>query len=178
MSCKTCFKKVEAEDNKFNCSLCKSSYSHAYRRYKFIVNIVDDTSNTSLLVWDREGIQLIGKKVYEFVGDDNQVLPMEDIAKEIEKKLVGQSMLFKLQFRNQLEYYRSYPKIIRAKIVKKCLCEIKLLDFYSKSRFQSPTSFSNDIASQLDVSIEEVKDICKDKISEIPSGSIEEVKDM
>ncbi|KAG6421126.1 hypothetical protein SASPL_117675 [Salvia splendens] len=137
MSCKTCFKKVEAEDNKFNCSLCKSSYSHAYRRYKFIVNIVDDTSNTSLLVWDRKGIQLIGKKVYEFVGDDNQVLPMEDIAKEIEKKLVGQSMLFKLQFRNQL-----------------------------------------DIASQLDVSIEEVKDICKDKISEIPSGSIEEVKDM
>ncbi|KAG6403568.1 hypothetical protein SASPL_135793 [Salvia splendens] len=112
MSCKTCFKKVEAEDNKFNCSLCKSSYSHAYRRYKFIVNIVDDTSNTSLLVWDREGIHLIGKKVYEFVGDDNQVLLMEDIAKEIEKKLVGQSMLFKLQFRNQLEYYRSYPHTV------------------------------------------------------------------
>ncbi|KAG6402828.1 hypothetical protein SASPL_135041 [Salvia splendens] len=103
MSCKTCFKKVEAEDNKFNCSVCKSTYSHAYRRYKFIVNIVDDTSNTSLLVWDREGIQLIGKKVYEFVETDNQVLPMEDIAKEIEKKLVGQSVLFKLQFRNQLE---------------------------------------------------------------------------
>ncbi|KAG6385722.1 hypothetical protein SASPL_154600 [Salvia splendens] len=36
-------------------------------------------------------------------GADNQVLPMEDIAKEIEKKLVGQSVLFKLQFKNQLD---------------------------------------------------------------------------
>ncbi|KAG6388593.1 hypothetical protein SASPL_150025 [Salvia splendens] len=112
MSCKTCFKKVEAEDNKFNCSVCKSTYSHAYRRYRFIVNIVDDTSNTSLLVWDREGIQLIGKKVYEFIGADNQILPVEDIAKEIAKKLVGQSVLFKLQFRNQLEYYKSYPHTV------------------------------------------------------------------
>ncbi|KAG6430136.1 hypothetical protein SASPL_108198 [Salvia splendens] len=40
------------------------------------------------------------------------VLPMEDIAKEIEKKLVGQSVLFKLQFRNQLEYYKSYPHTV------------------------------------------------------------------
>ncbi|XP_042018976.1 uncharacterized protein LOC121766799 [Salvia splendens] len=96
MSCKTCFKKVEAEDNKFYCSVCKSTYSHAYRRHKFIVNIVDDTSNTSVLVWDRKGIQLIGKKVYEFVGADNQVLPIEDIAKEIEKKLVGQITPLKL----------------------------------------------------------------------------------
>ncbi|KAG6393576.1 hypothetical protein SASPL_147820 [Salvia splendens] len=80
--------------------------------YRFIVNIVDDTSNTSLLVWDREGIQLIGKKVYEFVGADNQILPVEDIAKEIAEKLVGQSVLFKLQFRNQLEYYKSYPHTV------------------------------------------------------------------
>ncbi|XP_042067056.1 uncharacterized protein LOC121810327 [Salvia splendens] len=81
-------------------------------QYRFVVNIVDDTSNTSLLVWDREGIQLIGKKVYEFVGADNQILPVEDIAKEIAKKLVGQSVLFKLQFRNQLEYYKSYPHTV------------------------------------------------------------------
>ncbi|KAG6433295.1 hypothetical protein SASPL_104903 [Salvia splendens] len=91
MSCKTCFKKVEAEDNKFYCSVCKSTYSHAYRR---------------------GGNPTDRKKVYEFVGADNQVLPMEDIAKEIEKKSVRQSVLFKLQFRNQLEYYKSYPHTV------------------------------------------------------------------
>ncbi|XP_042009193.1 replication protein A 70 kDa DNA-binding subunit B-like [Salvia splendens] len=132
LSCKTCFKKVELEDNKFECSLCKSTYSHAYRRYKFIVNIVDDTSNTSLLVWDREGIQLIGKKVYEFVGADNQVLPMEDIAKEIEKKLVGQSVLFKLQFRNQQEYHKSYPHTVNK------VCNIPhVVEKYTPQKFGS-----------------------------------------
>lgn len=37
---------------------------------------------------------------------------MDDLAKEIEKKLVGQSVLFKLQFRNQLDYYKSYPHTV------------------------------------------------------------------
>ncbi|KAG6397631.1 hypothetical protein SASPL_143801 [Salvia splendens] len=31
---------------------------------EFVVNIVDDTSNASLLLWDREVVQLIGKRVW------------------------------------------------------------------------------------------------------------------
>ncbi|XP_042015995.1 uncharacterized protein LOC121763969 isoform X4 [Salvia splendens] len=38
------------------------------RIFRFVVNIVDHTSNVSLLLWDREVVQLTGKKVTDVNG--------------------------------------------------------------------------------------------------------------
>ncbi|KAG6419014.1 hypothetical protein SASPL_121222 [Salvia splendens] len=73
------------------------------KRFKFVVNVVDHTSNASLLLWDREGSQLLGRNVTDFVAPKNSIPAL------IEEILVGQNVLFKLQLKNHIEYYRSYP---------------------------------------------------------------------
>ncbi|KAG6424754.1 hypothetical protein SASPL_115174 [Salvia splendens] len=109
LACKTCVKKVREVDNKFNCSGCTKTHSYAVKRFKFVVNVVDHTSNASLLLWDREGSQLLGRNVTDFVGNGGQVAPKNSIPALIEEILVGQNVLFKLQLKNHIEYYRSYP---------------------------------------------------------------------
>ncbi|KAG6423666.1 hypothetical protein SASPL_114068 [Salvia splendens] len=65
--------------------------------------------NASLLLWDREGSQLLGRNVTDFLGNGGQVAPKNSIPALIEEILVGQNVLFKLQLKNHIEYYRSYP---------------------------------------------------------------------
>ncbi|KAG6402945.1 hypothetical protein SASPL_135160 [Salvia splendens] len=109
LACKTCVKKVREVDNKFNCSGCTKTHSYAVKRFKFVVNVVDHTSNASLLLWDREDSQLLGRSVTDFLGNGGQVAPKNSIPALIEEILVGQNVLFKLQLKNHIEYYRSYP---------------------------------------------------------------------
>ncbi|KAG6387110.1 hypothetical protein SASPL_152295 [Salvia splendens] len=87
LSYKTCMKKVRQVDNKF----------------RFIVNVVDHTTNASLLLWDREGNQLLGRNVADLA------FPINSIPHQIEETVMGQNVLFKLQLKNHIEYYRSYP---------------------------------------------------------------------
>ncbi|KAG6414282.1 hypothetical protein SASPL_127000 [Salvia splendens] len=77
--------------------------------FKFVVNVVDHTSNASLLLWDREGNQLLGRNVTDFLGNGGQDAPKNSIPALIEEILVGQNILFKLQLKNHIEYYISYP---------------------------------------------------------------------
>ncbi|KAG6399828.1 hypothetical protein SASPL_141313 [Salvia splendens] len=109
LACKTCVKKVREVDNKFNCSRCTKTHTYAVKMFKFVVNVVDHTSNASLLLWDREDSQLLGRNVTDFLGNGGQVAPKNSIPSLIEEILVGQNVLFKLQLKNHIEYYRSYP---------------------------------------------------------------------
>ncbi|KAG6394864.1 hypothetical protein SASPL_145454 [Salvia splendens] len=92
LACKTCVKKVREVDNKFNCSGCIKTHSYAVKRFKFVVNVVDHTSNASLLLWDREGSQLLGRNVTDFLGNGGQVAPENSIPALIEEILVGQNV--------------------------------------------------------------------------------------
>ncbi|KAG6399826.1 hypothetical protein SASPL_141311 [Salvia splendens] len=58
------------------------------RRFKFVVNVVDHTSNASLLLWGREGSQLLGRNVTDFLGNGGQVAPKNSIPSLIEEILV------------------------------------------------------------------------------------------
>ncbi|XP_041999844.1 replication protein A 70 kDa DNA-binding subunit A-like [Salvia splendens] len=93
LACKTCVKKVREVDNKFNCSGCTKTHTYAVKRFKFVVNVVDHTSNASLLLWDREGSQLLGRNVTDFLGNGGQVAPKNSIPSLIEEILVGQKKL-------------------------------------------------------------------------------------
>ncbi|KAG6403817.1 hypothetical protein SASPL_136050 [Salvia splendens] len=73
-------------------------------QFRFVVNIVDDSSNASLLLWDREVVQLLEKRVTDLIGSN-----MEYVPRKIEELLLGQEVLFKIQSRNSKEYYRRYP---------------------------------------------------------------------
>ncbi|KAL1534848.1 hypothetical protein AAHA92_30975 [Salvia divinorum] len=52
---------------------CKKTFRYSMKRYRFVVNIADDTSNASLLLWDREVAILLGKKVSEIVVSSNEI---------------------------------------------------------------------------------------------------------
>ncbi|KAG6397664.1 hypothetical protein SASPL_143834 [Salvia splendens] len=88
LACKTCVKKVREVDNKFNCSGCTKTHTYAVKR---------------------EGSQLLGRNVTDFLANGGQVAPKNSIPSLIEEILVGQNVLFKLQLKNHIEYYRSYP---------------------------------------------------------------------
>ncbi|KAG6389202.1 hypothetical protein SASPL_150661 [Salvia splendens] len=93
LSClETFVKKVREVDNKFNCSGCTKPHTYAVKRFKFVVNVVDHTSNASLLLWDREGSQLLGRNVTDFLGNGGQVAPKNSIPSLIEEILVGQKI--------------------------------------------------------------------------------------
>ena len=47
--------------------------SYILCRYRFVINIVDNTSNASLLMWDRELAILLGKKVSNVIVTPNEV---------------------------------------------------------------------------------------------------------
>ncbi|XP_042000705.1 uncharacterized protein LOC121750263 isoform X2 [Salvia splendens] len=68
---KICVKKLEQVAlGKYYYVRCKKIFGYAKRRYKFVLNIFDDTSNVSLLLWDREAIQLLDLKVEDIVNAD------------------------------------------------------------------------------------------------------------
>ncbi|XP_042043352.1 uncharacterized protein LOC121788809 [Salvia splendens] len=95
-----CLEKVRVLDaNKFRCDFCIKNYDVAVKRFKFVVNVVDDTSNASLLLWDREVVQ----RVTDLIGT------VEYIPRKLEELLLGQKVLFKVQSRNNKEYYCRYP---------------------------------------------------------------------
>ncbi|XP_042056265.1 uncharacterized protein LOC121800832 [Salvia splendens] len=86
----------------------ESIESHFGEWFRFVVNIVDDTSNASLLLWNGEAIQLIAKRVTDLIGSNMENNVIEYIPRKIEELLLGQEMLFKVQRRNSKEYYRRY----------------------------------------------------------------------
>ncbi|XP_042018922.1 replication protein A 70 kDa DNA-binding subunit A-like [Salvia splendens] len=70
LSCKICGKKVDTAGEQYYCNKCTKHYYEAIERYRFVVNVVDSTFNASLLIWDRESRQMMGKKVGEVVSAD------------------------------------------------------------------------------------------------------------
>nr|XP_033511922.1 uncharacterized protein LOC117272995 isoform X2 [Nicotiana tomentosiformis] len=65
LGCKRCSKKVDKIGSKFHCKKCDRLDSSATHRYKLQVQVMDRTGFISLLLWDREATNLIGKSANE-----------------------------------------------------------------------------------------------------------------
>ncbi|KAG6426004.1 hypothetical protein SASPL_110217 [Salvia splendens] len=109
MACKQCVKKVVKVKNGFNCEECDNFDGIAISRFRFIVNVVDGSSNASLLLWDRECVQLLGKKVDEIQLGHQELGADECIPPEIEEKLLGQTLLFRIHVKTSNEYWIDKP---------------------------------------------------------------------
>ncbi|XP_047948898.1 uncharacterized protein LOC125194700 [Salvia hispanica] len=102
MACKQCVKKAVKLENGFTCDKCDNSDGIVVPRFRFIVNVVDGSSNASLLLWDRECVQLLGKKVDEIRLGHEELGADEYIPPEIEEKLLGQTLLFRINVKKIL----------------------------------------------------------------------------
>ncbi|XP_052177583.1 uncharacterized protein LOC127791644 [Diospyros lotus] len=99
MSCKKCVRKLKEEDGKCYCIHCKE-YCNGEIRYKLNINVVDGTECVTLLLWDTQSRELIGKTARELkdkiakdtIGNDTNP---KMIPTEIEC-IVGQEYFFKI----------------------------------------------------------------------------------
>ncbi|XP_070019364.1 uncharacterized protein [Nicotiana sylvestris] len=65
LACNKCSRKVEKVENKYFCAKCNEEESSVTHRYRLQVRVMDGTAFISLLLWNREAMQLIGKSAKE-----------------------------------------------------------------------------------------------------------------
>ncbi|XP_009770498.2 replication protein A 70 kDa DNA-binding subunit B-like [Nicotiana sylvestris] len=65
LGCNKCTRKVEKVGNKFLCKKCNEEDCSVGHRYRLQVRVMDRTTFISLLLWNREAQQLIGKSAKE-----------------------------------------------------------------------------------------------------------------
>ncbi|RYR16665.1 hypothetical protein HN51_067425 [Arachis hypogaea] len=70
-SCRKCPKKVETPiGNRYECSKCGHTHGSASLRYKVEVMAYDGTGSITMLMWDRETTQLIGRQAEQIKDED------------------------------------------------------------------------------------------------------------
>ncbi|XLS64880.1 hypothetical protein HN51_024854 [Arachis hypogaea] len=70
-SCRKCLKKVETPiGNRYECSKCGHTHGSASLRYKVEVMAYDGTGSITMLMWDRETTQLIGRQAKQIKDED------------------------------------------------------------------------------------------------------------
>ncbi|XP_057739701.1 replication protein A 70 kDa DNA-binding subunit B-like [Arachis stenosperma] len=70
-SCRKCPKKVETPiGNRYECSKCGHTHGSASLRYKIEVMAYDGTGSITMLMWDRETTQLIGRQAEQIKDED------------------------------------------------------------------------------------------------------------
>ncbi|XP_019241576.1 PREDICTED: uncharacterized protein LOC109221556, partial [Nicotiana attenuata] len=65
LACNKCTKKVDKIGNKFFCEKCNEEQHSVGLRYRLQVGVIDGTAFISLLLWNREAMQIIGKSAKE-----------------------------------------------------------------------------------------------------------------
>ncbi|XP_057771061.1 uncharacterized protein LOC130990848 [Salvia miltiorrhiza] len=84
-ACQRCGKKVMKVDNKFYCDRCKKYDGLPNKRFMLKVNVIDASSNATLLLWDRECVKLLGKRASEIDGVGVKTGDSCNIPKEIQR---------------------------------------------------------------------------------------------
>nr|XP_016475267.1 PREDICTED: replication protein A 70 kDa DNA-binding subunit A-like isoform X1 [Nicotiana tabacum] len=65
LACNKCSRKVDKVENKYFCKKCNEEEFSFTHRYRLQVRVMDGTAFISLLLWNREAMQLIGKSAKE-----------------------------------------------------------------------------------------------------------------
>ncbi|KAM3319095.1 hypothetical protein P3S67_006295 [Capsicum chacoense] len=76
MACNKCIIKVEQDGNSFFCPKCNSE-AKVVHRYRLQVRVMDETGLITLLLWNREAVQLMektAKELKEGLIDDDECL--------------------------------------------------------------------------------------------------------
>ncbi|KAH0633182.1 hypothetical protein KY284_035968 [Solanum tuberosum] len=86
-----CITKVDTEGTKYYCKKCNSEVKFVIHRYRLQLSVMDGTAFISILLWNKETIQLLGKTAKELkeglLEDDESSYPTE-IGDLMEKKFM------------------------------------------------------------------------------------------
>ncbi|XP_049410494.1 uncharacterized protein LOC125873624 [Solanum stenotomum] len=65
LACNNCITKVDTEGIKYYCKKCNSEVKSVIHRYRLQLSVMDGTAFISILLWNKETIQLLGKTAKE-----------------------------------------------------------------------------------------------------------------
>ncbi|KAH0672640.1 hypothetical protein KY290_024875 [Solanum tuberosum] len=98
LACNKCITKVDPLGDKYYCVKCNAEVIFVIHRYQLQIHVTDEIRFISLLLWNKEVLQLIGKTAKELkaglIGDADMGYPIE-IDSLIEKRL-----MFKVQIKD------------------------------------------------------------------------------
>ncbi|OIT19814.1 hypothetical protein A4A49_55871, partial [Nicotiana attenuata] len=112
-ACNKCSRKVDKVGNKYFCKKCNEDQFSCTHRYRLQVRVMDGTAFISLLLWNREAMQLIGRSAKELkesslensLADANCSYPSE-LDAIIYKKLMFKVIVKQENIESQVEVYK------------------------------------------------------------------------
>ncbi|KAF3642271.1 putative late blight resistance protein -like protein R1B-16-like [Capsicum annuum] len=108
MACNKCIIKVEQDGNSFFCPKCNSE-AKVVHRYRLQVRVMDETDLITLLLWNREAVQLMEKTAKELkkgLIDDDECLYPSELDDIVEKKLMFKVTVKESNIYKQDEVYK------------------------------------------------------------------------
>ncbi|KAL3615932.1 hypothetical protein CASFOL_040226 [Castilleja foliolosa] len=98
LACPKCNKKMEPMGKEYICDGCYKSHKTGTHRYKLHLDVVDQTANVTILLWDREAENLIGRPCQELREEyiENLKSDKTDLPTHL-NNLVDQTILFKVK---------------------------------------------------------------------------------
>ncbi|KAG5396490.1 hypothetical protein IGI04_018304, partial [Brassica rapa subsp. trilocularis] len=120
-SCKVCSKKVltvpfpnnddGGEDDDFKhtyyCAKCKTNNPATLPRYKLHLVVLDNTSNTKLLVFDNHAMQLLNQSCLQLAGPSNKFeIEETNVLPPALNSIIGKTFLFKIQIERENFVYK------------------------------------------------------------------------
>ncbi|KAL3640293.1 hypothetical protein CASFOL_015261 [Castilleja foliolosa] len=115
LACPKCNKKMEPVGKEYICDGCYKSHKTGIHRYKLHLDVVDQTANVTILIWDREAEKLIGRPCQELREEyiENLKSDKTDLPTDL-NKLVDQTILFKVKVeRKNLHKENAFFQITR-----------------------------------------------------------------
>ncbi|OIT19391.1 hypothetical protein A4A49_61914, partial [Nicotiana attenuata] len=112
-ACNKCSRKVDKVGNKYFCKKCNEDQFSCTHRYRLQVRVMDGTAFISLLLWNREAMQLIGRSAKELkesslensLADDDCSYPSE-LDTILHKKLLFKVIVKQENIESQVEVYK------------------------------------------------------------------------
>ncbi|XP_019267591.1 PREDICTED: replication protein A 70 kDa DNA-binding subunit A-like [Nicotiana attenuata] len=151
LACNKCSRKVDKVGNKYFCKNCNEEDISFTHRYRLQVRVMDGTAFISLLLWNREAMQLIGKSAKELKERLLEVIvKQENIEYQVE--------VFKvLKLTDDDDLLKEYNHSLFEDNITDLMAESQL-----KSVLQTPIEKS---LSESGSSVLEDSDACNEKIS-------------
>ncbi|OIS97375.1 hypothetical protein A4A49_60764, partial [Nicotiana attenuata] len=112
-ACNKCSRKVDKVGNKYFCKKCNEDQFSCTHRYRLQVRVMDGTAFISLLLWNREAMQLIGRSAKELKGSslENSLADADcsypsELDAILYKKLMFKVIVKQENIESQVEVYK------------------------------------------------------------------------
>ncbi|KAH0693272.1 hypothetical protein KY290_021467 [Solanum tuberosum] len=146
LACNNCITKVDTEGTKYYCKKCNSEVKSVIHRYRLQLSVMDGTAFISILLWNKETIQLLGKTAKELkeglLEDEESSYPTE-LGDLMEKNFMFKILIKDSNINRKDNVYKVVNFTDDDTLLKE-FCHPDLQDSLNKSLFEYEQSYDED----------------------------------